>query len=39
MRESLQKLLQFSFETMTFAHGMPIVCGARKRLEQWLESS
>lgn len=36
MRQSLRKLLQFSFEAMTFAHGLPIVSGAKKRLEQLL---
>ena len=36
-RESAQKLLQFSFEVMTFAHGLPIVAGARRRLEQLLQ--
>ena len=36
-RKSLQKLLQFSFEVMTFAHGLPIIAGARRRLEQLLQ--
>lgn len=34
---SLEKLLQFSFEAMTFAHGLPIVSQARKRLERLLK--
>lgn len=34
--KSLQKLLQFSFEVMTFAHGIPITSGAANRLEQLL---
>jgi glyoxylase-like metal-dependent hydrolase (beta-lactamase superfamily II) len=36
-RESARKLLQFSFEVMTFAHGLPIVTGAGRRLEQLLQ--
>ena len=35
-RKSLQKLLQFPFEVMTFAHGLPMITGARQRLEQLL---
>jgi glyoxylase-like metal-dependent hydrolase (beta-lactamase superfamily II) len=35
-RESAQKLLQFSFELMTFAHGLPIIAGAKRRLKQLL---
>jgi len=35
--KSLQKLLQFSFEVMTFAHGLPIIADARQRLEQLLK--
>ena len=31
-RESLQKLLPLSVETIVFAHGLPIVTGARERL-------
>ena len=31
-RESLKKLLRYPVEVMTFAHGMPIVAGARERL-------
>ena len=33
-RKSLQKLLQFPFEVMTFAHGMPITAGAKQQLEK-----
>lgn len=33
---SLEKLLKFSFEVMTFAHGLPIVAGGRARLQQIL---
>jgi len=33
-RASLQKLLHFSFDLMTFAHGTPIVSRARKRLQE-----
>jgi hypothetical protein len=36
-RNSLQKLLQFSFEVMTFAHGLPIIAGARRQLEPLLQ--
>ena len=36
-RKSLQKLLQFSFEVMTFAHGLPITAGAKRQLEQLLQ--
>jgi glyoxylase-like metal-dependent hydrolase (beta-lactamase superfamily II) len=39
MKQSLRKLLQFSFEAMTFAHGLPVPSGARQRLEQLLQSS
>jgi len=39
MKQSLRKLLQFSFEAMTFAHGLPIVSGAKSRLEQLLQTS
>lgn len=34
---SLRKLLQFPFEVLTFAHGLPIVDGARKRLSELLD--
>ncbi|HEX8899485.1 MAG TPA: hypothetical protein VF751_12365 [Chthoniobacterales bacterium] len=37
MRRSLPKLLNYSFERMVFAHGTPILSGARHRLEQLLE--
>jgi hypothetical protein len=33
MRRSLAKLLDYSFERMLFAHGLPILAGARDRLE------
>lgn len=36
MKQSLRKLLQFSFEAMTFAHGLPVVSGAKQRLAQLL---
>ncbi len=36
-RVSSQKLLQFSFELMTFAHGLPITAGAKRRLEPLLQ--
>ncbi len=36
-RESLQKLLHFAFDLMTFAHGLPIVSGARERLQALLQ--
>jgi hypothetical protein len=32
MRKSLRRLLEFSFERMLFAHGTPIITGARDRL-------
>ena len=35
-RASLQKLLALSFNLITFAHGLPIVSGARERLETLL---
>lgn len=35
-RKSLQKLLQFPFEVMTFAHGLPITTGAKSRLQEIL---
>ncbi|MEA3189364.1 MAG: hypothetical protein QOD99_3194 [Chthoniobacter sp.] len=34
--QSLQKLLQFDFELMTFAHGLPIVTAAKSRVQQLL---
>jgi Metallo-beta-lactamase superfamily len=39
MRRSLPKLLDYSFERMVFAHGVPILSGARRRLEQLLENN
>lgn len=36
-RESLRKLLQFDFEVMTFAHGLPIIQGAKQKLELLLQ--
>ena len=35
-RESLQKLLSLDFEAMTFAHGTPIISGAKARLRKLL---
>jgi glyoxylase-like metal-dependent hydrolase (beta-lactamase superfamily II) len=36
MRRSLEKLLDYKFDRMFFAHGTPILSGARDRLEQLL---
>jgi hypothetical protein len=36
MRRSLGKLLDYSFDRILFAHGTPILSGARARLEQLL---
>lgn len=36
MRRSLRQLLDFSFERLLFAHGQPIVSGARQKLERLL---
>ena len=36
MRRSLAQLLDYSFERMFFAHGMPILSSARKQLESLL---
>jgi hypothetical protein len=36
MRAALGKLLRFSFEVLTFAHGLPMVAHARQRLAQLL---
>lgn len=36
MRRSLPKLLDYAFERMLFAHGTPILSGARARLEELL---
>jgi hypothetical protein len=38
MRRSLAKLLAYSFDRMLFAHGTPILVGARRRLEELLEN-
>jgi Metallo-beta-lactamase superfamily len=37
MRRSLSKLLDYSFDRILFAHGMPILSRARERLEQLLK--
>lgn len=37
MRRSLSKLLDYSFERMLFAHGLPILSRARERLERLLK--
>jgi metallo-beta-lactamase superfamily protein len=37
MRRSLSKLLDYSFDRMLFAHGLPILVHARERLEQLLK--
>jgi glyoxylase-like metal-dependent hydrolase (beta-lactamase superfamily II) len=34
LRQSLGKLLRFPFDTLTFAHGLPLVTQARERLSQ-----
>ncbi|MEA3213175.1 MAG: hypothetical protein QOE70_6232 [Chthoniobacter sp.] len=36
LRQGLGKLLRFDFELMTFAHGLPLVYHARRRLEPLL---
>jgi glyoxylase-like metal-dependent hydrolase (beta-lactamase superfamily II) len=36
MCDSLSNLLDYSFERLLFAHGTPILSGARQRLEQLL---
>jgi hypothetical protein len=38
MRKSLARLLDYSFQRMLFAHGMPILSGAKKRLEALLKA-
>ena len=38
LRESLQKLLQFPAEILTFAHGLPIIAKAAKRLQSLIQS-
>jgi hypothetical protein len=37
MRRSLSRLLDYSFDRMLFAHGLPILVHARERLEQLLK--
>jgi glyoxylase-like metal-dependent hydrolase (beta-lactamase superfamily II) len=39
MRRSLAKLLEYQFERILFAHGTPIVSGARQRLEELLRET
>jgi hypothetical protein len=39
MRRSLRKLLDYSFDRLLFAHGTPILSGARARVEQLLASN
>jgi glyoxylase-like metal-dependent hydrolase (beta-lactamase superfamily II) len=39
MCRSLAKLLKYQFERILFAHGTPIVSGARQRLEQLLRDT
>lgn len=39
MRRSLPKLLGYAFERMLFAHGTPILAGARTELEQLLAAN
>ena len=39
MRRSLPRLLDYPFERMLFAHGTPILSGARARLEQLLAAN
>ena len=39
MRRSLGKLLDYAFDRMFFAHGTPILSGARARVEQLLAAS
>jgi glyoxylase-like metal-dependent hydrolase (beta-lactamase superfamily II) len=34
---SLQKLLRFEWQILTFAHGLPLVSGARRKLQTLLE--
>ena len=38
MRTSLLRLLDYSFDRMLFAHGMPILSGAREHLETLLKA-
>ena len=37
MRKSLRRLLDYRFERILFAHGMPILERGRSRLEQLLD--
>jgi glyoxylase-like metal-dependent hydrolase (beta-lactamase superfamily II) len=39
MRRSLRRLLDFDFERMLFAHGIPLMHSARKKLERLLQGS
>jgi hypothetical protein len=39
MRKSLRRLLEFKFERLLFAHGAPIISGARRRLAALLEGA
>ena len=39
MRRSLGKLLDYTFDRMFFAHGAPILSGARARVEQLLSTT
>ena len=39
MRQSLRRLLDYKFERMLFAHGMPLLASARTRLEQLLNNA
>jgi hypothetical protein len=36
LRESARRLIALEFEIMTFAHGLPIIAGAKRRLEYLL---
>ena len=38
MRRSLRKLLDYDFERILFAHGLPVVTDAKRRLAELLES-
>ena len=39
MRRSLRKLLDYDFQRIVFAHGLPVVTDAKRRLAELLESS
>lgn len=39
MRQSLMKLLEYSFDRMLFAHGLPILSHARQRFHQLLKEN